>query len=283
MFPFQRTFIFFVPCGNAGHTTATNMGFCNIGAEAMPISIGSLLGCGSGRRVSIWLFVVIFIISFSIGFRYRAEDFQNPQHRKAYRTKSLQQMNKIDTLPIIQFETTETFETWLVENHENLSGLWMKIFKKDSKKRTITYAEALDVALCFGWIDGQKKTFDEESWLQKFTPRREKSIWSKVNIGHIERLTNEGRMKPAGLKAIEKAKADGKWEKAYDSPSKMTIPEDFLKEISKNKKAEAFFLTLNKTNLFSIGFRLQTAKKQETRTKRMKEIIEMLAKGDKFQ
>jgi len=203
--------------------------------------------------------------------------------RQAYRTKSLQQMNKIDTLPIIQFETTETFETWLVENHETLSGLWMKIFKKDSKKKTITYAEALDVALCFGWIDGQKKTFDEESWLQKFTPRREKSIWSKVNIGHIERLTNEGRMRPAGLKAIEKAKADGNWEKAYDSSSKMTIPEDFLKEISKNKKAEAFFLTLNKTNLFSIGFRLQTAKKQETRTKRMKEIIEMLAKGEKFQ
>jgi uncharacterized protein YdeI (YjbR/CyaY-like superfamily) len=192
-------------------------------------------------------------------------------------------MNRIDTLPIIQFETTETFETWLVENHENLSGLWMKIFKKDSKKKTITYAEALDVALCFGWIDGQKKTFDEESWLQKFTPRREKSIWSKVNIGHIERLTNEGRMRPAGLKAIEKAKADGNWEKAYDSPSKMTIPEDFLKEVSKNKKAEAFFLTLNKTNLFSIGFRLQTAKKQETKTKRMKEIIEMLAKGEKFQ
>ena len=191
-------------------------------------------------------------------------------------------MNKIDTLPIIEFETTETFETWLAENHHNKSGLWIKIFKKESKKETISYAEALDVALCYGWIDGQKKTFDNESWLQKFTPRREKSIWSKVNIGHVERLTNGGRMKPAGLKAIEKAKADGSWEKAYDSPSKMTIPDDFLKEISKNKKAEAFFLTLNKTNLFSIGFRLQTAKKQETRERRMKEIIEMLAKGEKF-
>jgi hypothetical protein len=172
-------------------------------------------------------------------------------------------MNKLNTLPILEFETTETFETWLVENHENLSGLWMKIFKKASKKKTITYAEALDVALCFGWIDGQKKTFDEESWLQKFTPRKEKSIWSKINVGHVERLTNEGRMRPAGLKAIEKAKANGNWEIAYDSPSIMKIPEDFLNEISKNKKAEAFFLTLNKTNLFSIGFRLQTAKKQE--------------------
>lgn len=171
-------------------------------------------------------------------------------------------MNQLDTLPIIAFETTETFETWLSENHENLNGLWLKIFKKGSKEKTISYAEALDVALCFGWIDGQKKTFDEESWLQKFTPRREKSIWSKINIGHIERLTNEGRMRPAGLKSVEKAKADSRWEKAYDSPSKMIIPADFLKELSKNKKATAFFKGLNKTNLFSIGFRLQTAKKQ---------------------
>lgn len=192
-------------------------------------------------------------------------------------------MDKLDTLPIIAFETIETFETWLFENHENPYGLWIKIFKKGSAKKTISYAEALDVALCFGWIDGQKKTFDEESWLQKFTPRREKSIWSKINIGHIERLTNEGRMRPAGLKAVEKAKADGRWEKAYDSPSKMIIPADFLKELSKNKKAKAFFKGLNKTNLFSIGFRLQTAKKQETREKRMKEIIEKLAKGEKFQ
>jgi len=192
-------------------------------------------------------------------------------------------MAKLNTIPTIEFETAETFETWLVENHDTLNGLWIKIFKKDSKKKTISYAEALDVALCYGWIDGQKQAFDEQSWLQKFCPRREKSIWSKVNIGHVERLTNEGRMRPAGLKAVEKAKANGNWEKAYDSPSKMTIPEDFLKEISKNKKAEAFFMSLNKTNLFSIGFRLQTAKKQETREKRMKEIIEMLAKGEKFQ
>jgi uncharacterized protein YdeI (YjbR/CyaY-like superfamily) len=138
------------------------------------------------------------------------------------------------------------------------------------------------VALCYGWIDGQKKAYDEQAWLQKFCPRGAKSIWSKVNTGHVERLINEGRMRPAGLKTVEKAKADGSWEKAYDSPGKLTIPEDFLKELSKNKKAEAFFMGLNKTNLFSIGFRLQTAKKQETREKRMKEIIEMLEKGEKF-
>ena len=191
-------------------------------------------------------------------------------------------MTKLNTIPIIEFKTAETFETWLEKNHDNSNGFWLKIFKKDSGKKTISYAEALDVGLCYGWIDGQKQAFDEQAWLQKFCPRREKSIWSKINIGHVERLINEGRMRPSGLKAVENAKADGRWEKAYDSISKMTIPEDFLKELSKNKKAEAFFTGLNKTNLFSIGFRLLTAKKQETREKRMKEIIEMLAKGEKF-
>jgi len=182
----------------------------------------------------------------------------------------------------MEFKTAKIFETWLMKNHDKSNGLWLKISKKDSGKKTITYAEALDVALCYGWIDGQKKAHDEQAWLQRFCPRGAKSIWSKKNTEHIERLINEGRMKPEGLEAVEKAKADGRWEKAYDSPSKMTIPEDFLKELSKNKKAEAFFMGLSKTNLFSIGFRLQTAKKQETREKRMKEIIEMLEKGEKF-
>ena len=191
-------------------------------------------------------------------------------------------MTKLNTIPIIEFKTAKAFETWLTKNHENPNGLWLKIFKKNSGKKTISYAEALDVALCYGWIDGQKQAHDEQAWLQKFCPRSARSVWSKINTGHVERLINEGRMRPAGLKAVEKAKADGSWAKAYDPPSNMTIPEDFLKELSKNKKAKAFFMGLNKTNLFSIGFRLQTAKKQETRDKRMKEIIEMLAKGEKF-
>ena len=191
-------------------------------------------------------------------------------------------MTNLNTAPIMEFKTAKTFETWLMKNHDNSNGIWLKIFKKDSGKKTISYAEALDVALCYGWIDAQKQAHDEQAWLQKFCPRRGKSIWSKINTEHVERLINEGRMRPAGLKAVEKAKADGSWGKAYDSPSKMTIPEDFLNELSKNKKAEEIFKDLNKTNLFSIGFRLQTAKKQETREKRIKEIIEMLAKGDKF-
>lgn len=156
------------------------------------------------------------------------------------------------------------------------------VAKKGSGKTTVTYLEALHVALCYGWIDGQVKTYDQQYYIQKFTPRRAKSLWSKLNVERAERLIKEGRMKPAGYKAIEKAKADGIWEAAYDPGSKMTIPEDFLQELKKNKEAEEFFKTLDKTNLFSIGFRLQTARKPETREKRMKEIIEMLSLGKKF-
>ena len=191
-------------------------------------------------------------------------------------------MTKLNINPIIEFETAEIFEIWLEKNHENSAGIWIKIFKHNSGKESISYAEALDVALCYGWIDSQKQSYDEQAWLQKFSPRRGKSIWSKINIGHVERLINESRMRPAGIKAVEKAKAEGSWERAYDSQKNMTIPEDFLEELSKNKKAESFFKGLNKTNLFSIGFRLQSAKKQETREKRLKEIIEKLAKGEKF-
>lgn len=188
----------------------------------------------------------------------------------------------MNTLPILEFKTYELFESWLEKHHDKSNGVWLKIFKKDSEIKTINYAEALDVALCYGWIDAQKKTFDEKAWLQKFCPRTAKSIWSKVNIGHVERLIINAKMQHAGLEAVKKAKEDGRWENAYDPPSKMTIPEDFLNKLSKNKKAEDFFKSLNKTNLFSIGFKLQTAKKQETREKRMKEIIEKLEKGEKL-
>jgi len=121
-------------------------------------------------------------------------------------------MTKLNTVPILEFKTAKAFEAWLIKNHDNSNGLWLKIFKKDSRKKTISHAEALDVALCYGWIDGQKQAHDEQAWLQKFCPRRAKSIWSKINTGHVQRLINEGRMRPAGLKAVEKAKADGSWE-----------------------------------------------------------------------
>lgn len=185
-------------------------------------------------------------------------------------------------IPVISFASDKEWESWLIKNHANSNGLWIRIFKKDSGNKTVSYKEAIDVALCYGWIDGQKMSNDEQSWLQKFTPRKAKSIWSKVNTEHVERLTRDGKMKPAGIKVVEEAKANGTWEKAYSSASKMTIPEDFLKELSKNKEAEAFFKTLNKANQYSIGFRLQTAKTEKTRLKRMKMILDMMQKKIKF-
>ena len=184
--------------------------------------------------------------------------------------------------PAESFASKSRWGKWLAANHEKSDGIWLRIFKKESGVKTITYAEALDEALCYGWIDGQKKTFDGDSWIQKFTPRRARSIWSKRNIEHIERLTNEKRMKAAGLKAFEDAKKDGRLDAAYDSPSNSTPPDDFLKLLEKNKKAKAFFDSLNKANKYAITWRLQTAKKPETREKRMNTILEMLAKGEKF-
>jgi len=185
-------------------------------------------------------------------------------------------------MPVVSFKSEKLWEKWLATNHSKLNGVWLQFFKKASGTVAVNYAEALDVALCYGWIDGQVKKHDEHSWLQKFTPRRPKSIWSKRNIEHVERLTKEGRMKPSGLKAAEEAKNDGRWERAYDSPGKMEVPEDFLNELSKNKKAKTFFESLNKSNKYAIAWRLQTAAKPETRTKRMKAILEMLKSGKKF-
>lgn len=185
-------------------------------------------------------------------------------------------------LPILTFTSAEEFTSWLAKHHKVPMGIWIRLFKIKSRLATITYAEALDAALCYGWIDGQKKTYDTESWLQKFTPRRKKSLWSKRNREHVERLDKLGRMEAAGIKEVEAAKADGRWEQAYESSSNMVVPIDLLNELSKDKKAEAFFKTLNKTNTYSIVWRLQTAKKPETRTKRMKTILDMLKKGEKF-
>lgn len=184
--------------------------------------------------------------------------------------------------PIKAFKSAEALETWLAANHIKSDGIWLQIFKKDSAIKTVTYDEALDVALCYGWIDGQKNKHDENSWLQKFTPRRSKSVWSKRNKEHIARLIKAGKMKSAGLKEVERAKADGRWEQAYDSPSNMKVPGDFLKALAKNKKSEAFFKTLNKANTYAIAWRLQTAKKPETRERRMKALLEMIAKGQKL-
>ena len=188
----------------------------------------------------------------------------------------------MENLKILAFKSPTAFRNWLEKNHATSDGIWLRVFKKDSSEKSISYGEALDQALCYGWIDGQKKAHDDRSWLQKFTPRRPKSRWSKNNIQHVECLINSGEMTPAGLKEVEAAKADGRWKVAYDSFGNAAVPNDFLKELAKDEKAKAFFETLNKTNLYSIAYRLQTAKKPETREKRMQAIIEMLARGEKF-
>jgi uncharacterized protein YdeI (YjbR/CyaY-like superfamily) len=190
-------------------------------------------------------------------------------------------MTKID-LPIISFKSLKEWASWLARNHAASTGIWLRLFKKDSGVVSVTYAGALDEALCYGWIDGQLDKYDEKSWLRKFTPRRPKSIWSRKNMEHVKRLTAAGKMKPAGLKEVEAAKKDGRWKRAYDSPSAMQVPEDFLKALAKHQKAKAFFETLNKANTYAIAWRLQTAKKPETRAKRMQAILEMLARGEKF-
>jgi uncharacterized protein YdeI (YjbR/CyaY-like superfamily) len=185
-------------------------------------------------------------------------------------------------LPVLSFETSADFRNWLEKNYEDQTGIWLRIFKKDSGVASVNYALALDEALCYGWIDGQVKSIDEKSYMQKFTPRRLRSMWSKRNIENVKRLKKEGRIRPSGLKEVEKAKADGRWENSYDSPSNMTVPEDFLTELAKDKKASEFFNTLSKINKYSIVWRLQTARKPETRANRMKVILEMLSKGKSF-
>jgi uncharacterized protein YdeI (YjbR/CyaY-like superfamily) len=170
----------------------------------------------------------------------------------------------------------------MAKEHARAPGLLLRIYKKDSGVPSVTYAEALDQALCFGWIDAQKLPFDANSWVQKFTPRRAKGRWSKINVGHVNRLIQEDQMTPAGLKEVEAAKADGRWAAAYDSAANATVPPEFVKKLARNAKAQQFYATLNKTNLYSIAYRLQTAKRPETKSKRIKLIIEMLARGEKF-
>jgi uncharacterized protein YdeI (YjbR/CyaY-like superfamily) len=191
-------------------------------------------------------------------------------------------LKKANERQVLAFASAKEWRKWLAANHATSDGIWLRYYKKDSGEKTVTYAEALEEALCYGWIDGQADKYDAASYIQKFTPRRPRSIWSKINTEKAERLITEGKMKKAGMQQVELAKADGRWQRAYDSPTNMKVPEDFLQQLAKNKKAKAFFDGLNKTNLYAIAWRLQTAKKPETREKRLKEIIEMMKEGKKF-
>ncbi len=183
---------------------------------------------------------------------------------------------------VISVKNGEEFRKWLHKNHALAPGVWIRMYKKATGIESINHQEAIPEALCYGWIDGQSKGLDEISWLQKFTPRGKRSLWSQINKRHIERLIKSGRMQPAGLAEVDRAKADGRWDAAYAPPSEMEVPEDFVKEVSKDLKALEFFNSLNKTNKFAIGFQLATAKKPETRERRLQKLVEMMKKGEKL-
>jgi len=185
-------------------------------------------------------------------------------------------------IPTLLFPKQKDWADWLRKNHAKSSGVWLKLAKKRSGSQSVSYADALEIALCYGWIDGQKKSYDESFWLQKFTPRGAKSIWSKINKAKAGELIKSGRMKPAGINAVERAKQDGRWDAAYDSPSVSTVPPDFQARLNKSAKAKAFFATLNSANRYAILFRIQTAKKAETRSRKIEQFIEMLERKEKL-
>jgi uncharacterized protein YdeI (YjbR/CyaY-like superfamily) len=187
-----------------------------------------------------------------------------------------------DDLPTLTFASQSDWETWLDAQHAGSRGVWIKIAKKATGIPSITHAEALESALCYGWIDGQRASLDDMYFLQKFTPRRPRSGWSRVNVEKVTALIAAGRMRPAGLREVERAKADGRWDAAYDSQSTIAVPEDLQRELDAIPDAQAFFNTLDSRNRYAILYRIQTAKKAETRSARIQKFVAMLAQGQKI-
>jgi len=185
-------------------------------------------------------------------------------------------------LPIMRFESREDWEAWLGEHHETSDGLWLKISRKGSGIATVSYSEAIEAALSYGWIDSQKASFDDRFWLQRFTPRRPKSKWSKINREKATGLIEQGKMKAAGLREVELARQDGRWDEAYDSQSNATVPDDFRQELDRNPTAREFFATLSSANRYTILYRIQDAKKPETRARRIGKYIAMLNEQKKI-
>ena len=183
---------------------------------------------------------------------------------------------------MIPFASRESWERWLDEHHAASGGLWLKIAKKDAGLESVSYAEALEVALCYGWIDGQKASFDERYWLQRFTPRRARSRWSKVNREKAAKLIEEGRMRPAGLREAERAKADGRWDAAYEPQSTAAVPDDLRRELERHETAKEFFATLDGANRYAILYQIQDAKRPETRARRIEKYVAMLGEQKKL-
>lgn len=184
--------------------------------------------------------------------------------------------------PVLELRRQEEWAAWLEKHHRSSSGAWLRLGKKGSGVQSVSHAEALEVALCYGWIDGQRRSEGERTWLQRFAPRGRRSIWSKVNRQKALELIESGRMRPAGLEEVERARADGRWDAAYDSQRTAAVPDDLQAALDANPNAKAFFATLDSRNRYAILFRIHTAKKPETRAKRIAQFVAMLAKHEKL-
>jgi uncharacterized protein YdeI (YjbR/CyaY-like superfamily) len=187
-----------------------------------------------------------------------------------------------DPLPVMAFESTQAWDVWLSAHHADSPGLWLKIAKKGSAGQSISYSDALDVALCHGWIDGQKGRHDDDYWLQRFTPRKPGGNWSKINTERAAALIAAARMRPAGLREVEQAQADGRWERAYQSQSRITVPDDLADALAANPRAREFFATLDGTNRYAILYRIASAKRPETRARRIDTFVAMLSEHKKI-
>ena len=191
---------------------------------------------------------------------------------------------QVDLKKVKSFKSAAAWHKWLEKNHDSENVLWMKIYKKSSGIRSIDWGEAVIEALAWGWIDGLKKSNDDESYYQRFTPRKPKSGWSKVNCNHVERLIREQRMQKPGMEHVESARTDGRWDKAYSSSNHFEVPKDFLAALKRpgNAKARKFYKTLNRRNQYAIYYRLTEAKRPETRRKRIQQFLEMMNRGEKW-
>ncbi|MDN5505299.1 MAG: YdeI/OmpD-associated family protein [Comamonas sp.] len=178
------------------------------------------------------------------------------------------------------FKSAKAFEAWLKKNHATSDGLWLKIAKRGSNEPSVTYPEAVEIALCWGWIDGQKKSLDDQHYLQRFTPRRARSVWSKINVEKVQGLIEAGRMQAPGQAQIEAAKADGRWARAYDGARTSTVPEDLQAALEAEPAAKTFFASINASNRYAILWRIQTAARAETRARRIAQLVGMLARGE---
>ena len=188
----------------------------------------------------------------------------------------------MSTDPRLTFESQAEWETWLRRNGTSSSGAWLRLAKKSAGQSTLSYAEAVESALCFGWIDGQKRAESERYWLQRFTPRAANSLWSKINKEKAQALIASGRMRPAGMREIDRAKQDGRWDAAYASARNSTVPDDLRRALAANPKANKFFATLNSRNRYAILFRIQNVKTPQTRARKIAQFVEMLSNGETF-